>query len=97
MKRGRKTDKATPAPSAALAPPVRDVVRAKLEQDYAAFVTGTATEDPKQFVARIAAAREAYEHLRQIGETGPEDAPREPTEAEVLAEARAGLADENKT
>lgn len=97
MKRVRK-----PAQPATLAIPKEMGARAqeKLERDYVAFLAGTATEDPKLFMARIAAAREALEHLTQLramaGEPPPGE-PAEPSSEEVLEAARLDIARENKT
>jgi hypothetical protein len=95
MKRGRKTQ-AEAAPALPLDPALRAQLRAQLAQDYAAFVGGTATEDPKLFLARIAAAKEALEQLQQL-DAKREAGAAEPTEEEVLAAARATIASENKT
>ena len=99
MKRGRKTPIAPPPPGIAKEVAMR--AQAKLTETYDGFVHDTATEDPKRFIARSAAAREALEHLAQlrtlaIEETAEEDTA-EPSAEECLAEARAHFANENKT
>jgi hypothetical protein len=73
--------------------------QAKLTESYDGFVNDTATEDPKRFVARSAAAREALDHLAQLRALAMEDAEEEaePSAEELLAAARAHLADENKS
>ncbi|WP_270937978.1 hypothetical protein [Falsiroseomonas oryzae] len=97
MKRARKP--AAPAPSG-IAPELRDLAKERLEQDYLGFISGTSTEDPKLYIARSAAAREALEHLAQLrilsGEP-PVGEEAEPTPDELLAAMRAGIALENKT
>lgn len=91
MKRPRK-----PGPKAPLLPPeLRERAARKLQASYDAFISGTAEEEPKQFLTRSAAAREALEHLAQLQEVAGE-AEAEPSEAAVLAEARAQLARETK-
>ena len=97
MKRGRKP--APPAPTA-IPKELGEFAKDKLEKDYVAFLAGTATEDPKLFIARIAAAREALEHLAQLqalsGEP-PAGEAAEPTTDEVLEAARVDIALENKS
>ena len=99
MKRGRKTPTAPMSPGIAKDVALR--AQAKLAETYDGFVHDTATEDPKRFVARSAAAREALEHLAQLRtlamEEAAEEDPAEPDAEELLATARAHLADENKT
>jgi hypothetical protein len=96
MKRARK-----PAPAApAIAKDLFETARVKLETDYIGFVSDTATEDPKRFVARNAAARDALEHLAQLAVHAgapEEDVAAEPTIQEIIEAARRGIADENKT
>ena len=96
MKRPRK-----PAPTtAAIAKELFEVARGKLETDYLGFVCDTAAEDPKRFIARNAAARDALEHLVQLtthAGAEPEEAAAEPTLQDLIEAARRGVADENKT
>jgi hypothetical protein len=99
MKRGRKTPGAPPPPG--IAGEAVAAAKEKLTGDYLGFVNDTATEDPKHFVARSAAAREALEHLAQLRELAGEDASDDAADAgpstdDVLVAARAGIADENK-
>lgn len=92
MKRGR-----TPMPriTGILSPAVYAMAQARLEQDYAALVTGTATEDPRLLAARIAAAGELLAHLAQLATLAGTEAGDEPANNDaVLAAARAGMADE---
>ena len=95
MKRARK-----PAPAVtAIDKDVFDTAREKLAADYLGFVSDTATEDPKRFVARNAAARDALEHLGELAlhaAVPEEDAPAEPTIQQLIEAARRGVADENK-
>jgi hypothetical protein len=95
MKRGRKP--ATPAPGG-IPKALAEFAEEKLRGDYLAFVAGTTTEDPKQFLARIAAAREALDHLAQLralaGDEQPDD-PASDTDA-VIEAARAGMASEDQ-
>lgn len=98
MKRGRKTPTAPMSPGIAKDVALR--AQAKLTETYDGFVHDTATEDPKRFVARSAAAREALEHLAQLRTLAVEEAeedPAEPSAEELLAAARAHLTDENKS
>ena len=99
MKRGRKTP-TTPMPPG-IAKDVALRAQAKLTETFEGFVHDTATEDPKRFIARSAAAREALEHLAQLRalaiEETAEDDTAEPSAEECLAAARAHFADENKT
>lgn len=88
----RKPRKPVAAPLP-MTPEEREAARRALKQAFHGFLTDTTEEDPKRFTARIAAAREALEQLNQLRD--PDDAA-EPSEEEVLAEARAALADENK-
>jgi hypothetical protein len=97
MKRPRK-----PAgPGGPIARALFDAARGRLESDYIGFVHDTATEDPKRFVARNAAAREALEHLVQLathaGAQEPEEGPGDHTIQQLIEAARRGVADENKT
>lgn len=92
MKRPRKPGAKAPLLPAEL----RERAARKLRASYEAFITGTAEEEPKQFVTRSAAAREALEHLAQLQEVAGE-ADAEPSEEAVLAEARAQIARENKS
>jgi hypothetical protein len=96
MKRPRKAAN----PTAAIAKELFDAARGKLETDYIGFVQDTATEDPKRFIARNAAARDALEHLVQLaghaGALEPEG-PGEHTLQQLIEAARRGVADENKT
>ena len=99
MKRGRKTQAVLALPGIAKDVALRAQV--KLTETYDGFVHDTATEDPKRFVARSAAAREALEHLAQLRalareEIAEEDAA-EPSAEELLAVARAHLDAENKS
>jgi hypothetical protein len=97
MKRPRKP--ATPA--AAIAKDLFDAARGKLEADYVGFVSDTATEDPKRFIARNAAARDALEHLVQLAThaAAPDAAEGAGEHAiqQLIEAARRGVADENKT
>jgi hypothetical protein len=97
MKRSRKTPAAPVSPGIAKDVALR--AQAKLTESYDGFVNDTATEDPKRFVARSAAAREALDHLAQLRALAMEDAEEdaEPSPEELLAAARAHLADENKS
>jgi len=90
MKRPRKPAVVTPP----MTPTQREAAVKALSHAYHGFLTDTAEEDPKRFTARIAAAREALDQLAQLRD--PDDAA-EPSEEAVLAEARAEIADENKT
>jgi hypothetical protein len=100
MKRGRKASDKPAGPVAALPREMVDRARAKLQADFLDFLADTATEDPKRYLARLAAAREAAENLARLdeltGASGPA-VPSEPSEAELLAAARAALAHENKS
>lgn len=86
-------------------PPALPVLRAdlcalatrRMEESYEGYINDTAAEDPKRFAARIAAAREAVEHLRLLREIAADAAEAAPREEAELAEARAALAHENKT
>ncbi len=89
----RKPRKPAAAPLP-MTPEERAEARKALKHAYHGFLTDTAEEDPKRFTARIAAAREALDQLNQLRD--PEDAA-EPSEEDVLAEARAAIADENKS
>lgn len=97
MKRGRKTPTAPMSPGIAKDVALR--AQAKLTETYDGFVHDTATEDPKRFVARSAAAREALEHLAQLRTLAVEEAEEEaePSAEDVLAAARAHFADESKS
>jgi hypothetical protein len=90
MRKPRKPA-AVPLP---MTPEEREQARKALRQAFHGFLTDTAEEDPKRFTARLAAAREALDQLNQLRD--PDDA-EEPTEEQLLAEARAAIADENKT
>ncbi|WP_372616878.1 hypothetical protein [Falsiroseomonas sp.] len=96
MKRSRKGA----APQAAVTKELFDLARQKLEEDYLGFVSDTATEDPKRFIARNAAARDALDHLAQLAaQAAPAEeaeAPAEPTLQQLIEAARIGLG-ENKT
>ena len=95
MKRGRTS---MPAVTGGLSPAVHAVAKARLEQDYAALVTGTSTEDPRLLAARIAAAGELLAHLAQLAALATPEATDESTNSDaVLAAARAGMAHENKS
>ena len=92
MKRSR-----TPMPriTGILSPVIYAIAQARLEQDYAALLTGTATEDPRLIAARVAAAGELLAHLAQLAALARTDSGDEPTNNDaVLAAARAGMADE---
>lgn len=92
MKRAR-----TPMPriTGILSPAIYAIAQARLEQDYAALLTGTATEDPRLIAARVAAAGELLAHLVQLAAlAAPEAAEDGPNNDAVLAAARAGMADE---
>jgi hypothetical protein len=92
MKRGH-----TPMPRLAgiLSPAIYAVAKARLEQDYAALITGPATEDPRLLAARIGAAGELLAHLAQLAAlAAPEAAEDSPNNDAVLAAARAGMAHE---
>lgn len=92
MKRSR-----TPMPRIAgiLSPAVHAIAQTRLEQDYTALVTGTATEDPRLIATRIATAGELLAHLAQLAALAGTQAADEPaTNDAVLAAARAGMADE---
>jgi hypothetical protein len=97
MKRPRKAA----TPGAAIAKELFDAARGKLETDYIGFVQDTATEDPKRFIARNAAARDALEHLVQLathsGALDPVEGPGDHTIQQLIEAARRGVADENKT
>ena len=92
MKRGR-----TPMPriTGILSPAIHAIAQARLEQDYAALVTGATTEDHRLIAARVAAAGELLAHLAQLAALAGPDAGDEPASNDaVLAAARAGMADE---
>lgn len=97
MKRVRKTPIAAPPPGLAKDLALR--AQQKLAESYAGFLDDTTEEDPKRFVARSAAAREALEHLAQLRALTMEDSEEEaePSPEELLAAARAQLAAENKS
>ena len=99
MKRIRKTPTTPVSPGIAKDVALR--AQAKLTETYDGFVHDTATEDPKRFIARSAAAREALEHLAQLRALAIEDMAEqdtaEPSAEECLAAARAHFADENKS
>ena len=97
MKRTRKTPIAAPPPGLAKDLALR--AQQKLAETYVGFVQDTTEEDPKRFVARSAAAREALEHLAQLRALTMEDSEEEaePSPEELLAAARAQLATENKS
>jgi hypothetical protein len=91
MKRPRRT---TPQP-AVLPPVLHHLVQEKLHEDYLAFASDTAEEDPKHFIARDTAAQQALGHLMRLAElAGTAEA--EPNEADTLAKARDSMAHENK-
>jgi len=95
MKRGRT---AMPAITGGISPAIHAIAKARLEQDYVALLTGTATEEPRTLGARMATASEILAHMAQLAALaahGPDDA-QAPNDA-VLAAARAGMADENKS
>ncbi len=98
MKRPRRTPEAAPAGFPLLDSAMLAMAVQRLQGDYAAYVSDTAEEDPKRYAARSAAAREALEHLRLLASLfGPQgDAAADPSDAEVLAAARAGMASENE-
>jgi hypothetical protein len=89
----RKPRKPGPVPLP-MTPEEREQARKALRLAFHAFLTDTSEEDPKRFTARLAAAREALDQLNQLRD--PDDA-EEPSEEQLLAEARAAIADENKT
>ncbi|HEV7267814.1 MAG TPA: hypothetical protein VGN83_23350 [Falsiroseomonas sp.] len=95
MKRSRKAT----APQAAVTKELFDLAKEKLQEDYLGFVSDTATEDPKRFIARNAAARDALDHLAQLATQAmpAEDveAAAEPTLQQLIEAARIGLG-ENK-
>jgi hypothetical protein len=96
MKRGRKPG---PPASGGIPREVYELAQEKLQQDYLDFVAGTATEDPKLFAARHEAAQAALDHLAQLwalAGTAPAGEPAEPSTEELLAVARANIANENK-
>ncbi len=85
-----------PGGSIAIARELHDLVKDQLEQDVLGFLSGSTGQDPKLYLQRIAAATAALELLALVaGMAGEEDAERTP--AEVLAESRALIADENRT
>lgn len=87
-------------PAAPLPEPLCSLAQERLQEDYLAFLADTASEDPKHYIARSGAAREALAHLAELRTlaTGAAAAPdAEPTTDEVLEAARAGMAQENKT
>jgi hypothetical protein len=100
MKRGRKTPPPS-APAPGIAPEAASAAKGRITEDYLGFVHDTAEEDPKHFCARSAAAREALDHLAQLrdlsAELGPGAQDDAPTTEDVLAEARADIAFENKS
>lgn len=84
------------SPAGGLTPAIHAAAWARLEQDYAALVTGTATEDPRTIVTRIAAAGEVLAHLAQLAALAGIQAADEPARVDaVLAAARAGMARED--
>jgi hypothetical protein len=100
MKRGRKTPPpVVPAPG--IAPEAASSAKGRITEDYLGFVHDTAEEDPKHFCARTAAAREALEHLAQLRDLSAEDGAATqddaPSNEDVLAEARADIALENRS
>jgi hypothetical protein len=98
MKRSRKAS----APQPAVAKELFDLAQQRLQQDYIGFVSDTATEDPKRFIARNAAARDALDHLALLAnqaapaEEAEAEGAGEPTLQQLIEAARIGL-DENKT
>ena len=95
MKRSRTS---LPAITGGLSPAIHAVAKARLEQDYAALVTGTTTEDPRLLAARIAAAGELLAHLAQLATLAAPEAADEPAHNDaVLVAARADMALENKS
>jgi hypothetical protein len=92
MRKPRRTLPVAPV----MKPELRDMARQELEGSYAGFVSNMSNEDPKHFIARNAAAREALEHLAQLRDLAGDPAEAEPSEEALLAEARAAIADENK-
>jgi hypothetical protein len=95
-----KRSRTAPAPQPAVAKELSDLAKQTLQEAYIGFVCDTATEDPKRFIARNAAAREALEHLAQLaaqGATAEEaEVAAEPTLQQLIEAARLGLG-ENKT
>jgi hypothetical protein len=98
MKRGQKG--AAPVAATAIPREVFQLAKEKLQDDYLGFVAGNVSEEPKQFAARHAAAREALDHLAMLCTLGGGDATVEQGENlvdQVLQAAREGMATENKT
>lgn len=92
MKRSRTS---LPTITGILSPAIHAIAQARLEQDYTALITGTATEEPRLIAARIAAAGELLAHLAQLAAlAAPEAAEDAPNNDAVLAAARAGMAHE---
>jgi len=87
------------APKTPVLPPeLQELATEKLREDYFGFISDTATEDPKHFIGRIAAADAAYGHLAILRDAQDAAAPdADPSTDDVLAEARTGIAHENKT
>jgi len=84
-----------PSPKAPVLPSdLRERAEKNLQDSYDGFISGTSEEEPRHFVTRSAAAREALEHLAQLRELAG-DPEAEPSGNAVLAEARAEIADEN--
>jgi hypothetical protein len=92
----KRPTKATTPPFASIPAELRDLAQRKLRESYREFVGDTSAEDPKHFIARSAAAREALDHLARLeaGATLPEE-PVEPTDDELIEDARADLARES--
>ena len=95
----KRAPRSAPVPRATIPPELFQLAKERLQDDYLAFVAGTATEDPKVFAARHAAARAALDHLALLC-TLAGDAPTDDTPSamdELLLATRAGMASENRT
>ncbi|WP_237214731.1 hypothetical protein [Falsiroseomonas oryziterrae] len=95
MKRGRK---AHPIAARGISRPLAELAQETLETDYFGFVSNTATEDPKAYIARTAAARAALDHMAALRDLqGAEPEAPEASNDDLLLSARAGMASEDGT
>jgi hypothetical protein len=100
MKRPKRANRSVPVPREALA-----ATLVRVTEDYADFVNGFPREegppDPKAFAARQAAGRAALAHIVELasvaaGEAEAEASDDAPDPAEVLENARLGMAEEGE-
>jgi hypothetical protein len=100
MRRGRKApEKGAPA-SLTISRELFELAKEKLEGDALGYLSDTAQEEPKRFLARLEAVCGAMETLVRLGElagVAPSEETGEPTADAMLAAVRAHLALENKT